>query len=273
MRISILAIFITASCNLLAQRKWSFETKIDFNTYSSYKGTINGKYPITMYLEESYETCTEDYRRSTPRKVYGWYMYDKVGVKIPLVGHVCYADICDNVLELFAPEDPVDYAFDENCKIIGAKEVFRQNADSHLFEWQMKNGEKYPVELTPVHKSSFVTNANLLLKINNIEIESFNINKLAENDWIDSMEILASKRVNDKFHLIFKFSHQSNPGSFGFGMCGAGTEDFVAHMVVNNEFKAESFSKIQVASCVNSFDDVEVAYDPEHPELGIAVKK
>ena len=271
MKTVFLIVSLISSHHLIGQANWSFVPKIDFDRYASYQGTINGKYPITMYLEESYKPCKEDYSRWTPREVYGWYMYDKIGKKIPLVGHVCYADVCESLLELFVPENPIDYTFDEDCSLIGAKEVIRQKNGwaSNRYEWQMKDAQSYPVYLEPTHAFSWSTQATLLLKINNIEIESFNLTELTENEYIENIEILGEKRVEDKFHLLFKYSHQSNPGSYGFGMCGAGVEEFVGHMAINSNFEVASFEKIQTRSCINSSDNVEVFFDVSHPELGL----
>ena len=271
MRILVLILFIISSNSLFGQGEWSFKQKVDFDRYTTYQGTIDEKYPITMYLINSYESCSEDYSRWTPRKVYGWYMYDKVGKKIPLVGHVCYADACESLLELYVPEDPINYLFDENCNLLEAKEVFRQERgwDSNTFEWQMKGGQKYLVHLKPIYKFSWSTKANVTLTINNVDIETYSISELAENESIEDIAILGEKRVGDKFHLLFKYSHQSNPGSYGFGICGAGIEEFIAHLVVDRDFEVVSFKKIQLHSCIESFDNDDIFFDANRPELGI----
>lgn len=54
-------------------------------------------------------------------------------------------------------------------------------------------------------------------------------------------------------------------------MCGAGTEHFIAHLVVNDQLEPASFNTIQTSSCIESFE-VEVIYDINHPELGIKRK-
>ena len=271
MRTVILALFIISSNSLFGQGEWSFKQKVDFDRYTTYQGMIDEKYPITMYLINSYESCSEDYSRWTPRKVYGWYMYDKVGKKIPLVGHICYADACKSFLELYVPEEPINYSFDENCNLLGAKEVFRQERgwDSKTFEWQMKEGQKYPVHLQPVHVFDWSTKAHVTLTINAVHIETYNVSELAQNKYIEDIEILGEKSVDNKFHLLFKYSHQSNPGSYGFGMCGAGIEEFIGHMVVDSDFEVVSFKKIQLHSCIESFDNDDVFFDANRPELGI----
>lgn len=224
-----------------------------------------------MYIEESYQSCSNNNMRWTPRLIYGWYMYDKIGKKIPIVGHVCYADACESYLKIFVPEDPVNYSFDENCNLSGAKEVFEQKIGSDILEWQSKGGPKYPVQLTTAHAIDFSTKASLILKINGIDVGNYDLNKLAKNDYIETIELLTYKRDDNKFHLIFKYAHQSNPGSYGYGMCGAGSEEFIGHLTINSQLEVDSFYSIQTHSCIESYE-VEVMYDVNQPELGVKRK-
>jgi len=257
----------------VGQSKWSFHSSIEFDRYTTYKGTINNKYPITMYLEESSESCGKYPSRWTPHKVYGWYMYDKIGKKIPLIGNVCYADACESYLKLFVPENLFDYLFDENFNLVDAKEVFIQKKgwSSNKMEWSMKSGSKLPVFIEVEHSFSWTTKAKLILEINNVKLEDIDLSKLANNEYIEDVDILAQKRVGDNFYVIFNYSHQSNPGSHGHGMCGAGYEEFIGYMIVNKRFEVENFESIQIHSCINSFEK-EVIFNAEYPENGIKEK-
>lgn len=257
------------SLNLKAQEHWLFKSQVSFDRYEIFKGTINGKYPITMYREESYESCSKYASRWTPRLVYGWYKYNNVGTKIPIVGSICYADACESYLKLFVPEDFTKYSIDENCDMLNFREVFSQEQGQELMQWQMAGKDKYPVQLTPVHEFSWRTRVDLNLEINEIEIEKFNLSELSKNEYIENVEILSQKFIGDKFYMIIQYSHQSNPGSFGHGMCGAGLEQYIGHLKIDKNFRVQSFEEIQTSSCINSFDNVNVIYDVNKPELGI----
>ncbi len=272
--ILIITFFLVSSQSIMGQANWSFEQKVDFNRYTSYEGTINNGHQIMMYLKESYETCNKNSNHRTLRKVYGWYQYNNAEKKVPLVGFACYDDACNHFLELFVPQDPIKYSFDKNCRLLKAKETFRQESSwqAGTFEWQTNDGQKHSINLKPVHTFSWATNATILFNINGVEIETFNLNALAKNDYIESIEIVGEKRVDNKFHLLLKYSHQSKPGSYGNGMCGNGIEEFIAHLVVDNDFEVEAFESQQLRSCIYNIYNAEVFFDVNQPELGIRKK-
>jgi len=197
-------------------------------------------------------------------------MYDKIGKKIPLVGHVCYADACETYKVLYVPDDPVNYSFDDSCGMSDAKEVFRQERfwDPGQMVWRMKGGEELPVDLETEHEFSFFTQANLILKMNDIGFAKFDLSRLTDNKYIDYVEILGQKWIDNHFHIIFKYSHQSNPGSYGYGNCGSGIEEFLGYIKVDKNFDVAAFKTIQTHSCIES-KDTEVIYDIDKPELGI----
>ncbi|NMM47616.1 hypothetical protein [Marinigracilibium pacificum] len=260
-------VFISTS--IFAQGKWSFSYDIQFDRYTTYEGTIDNKYPIKMRIEESGNSCSSKSTKWTPRLVYGWYMYTKIGTKIPLVGHVCYSDACESYKELFVPSDPIDYSFDNECEMIDYKEKFTQQKGAKNFTWNQKGGKTYPVNLNVTHEFSWLTKATLGFKINNLTIAEFNLTELSENKYIEWVKIIAQKRVAGKYYLLFEYSQQSNPGSYGYGVCGAGIEQYVAHLIINENFEIESFDKVLHSSCINDIYDNELPYNIEKPELGL----
>lgn len=72
---------------------WATEVSINKTEFTDriFKGTIAEKYPITIYL--SYANDAPDHRFT--HSVKGWYWYDNVKERIPLVG------VCDGDLTLF----------------------------------------------------------------------------------------------------------------------------------------------------------------------------
>ena len=273
MRTILIIIFSILCSQLVGQTRWTFNSEVRFDRYSEYKGLIGDKYPITMHLEETAKSCNDQGTRWTPRVVYGWYKYDRVGKKIPLVGHVCYADMCETSMKLFVPNDPIEYQFDSDCDVINAKETFYTPQGTSNMVWQMSNGKSLPVKLESTHPYDWKTKAIITLQINGLQISSFDLTSLTKNEYIENVKILSQKRTNGSIHLIFEYYHQSNPGSFGHGMCGAGIEDFIGYLKVNKDFDIEQFDQIQTRSCTKSIDYSDrVIFDKENPELGISKK-
>lgn len=270
MRTFLILILIFIGFDTIGQGKWNVKSDVNFERYSYYKGTIDGKYPISMRIEETNQSCAELVSRWTPRLVYGWYSYQKIGKKIPLVGHTCYADACETSLELFVPNDPIDYEFDENCNMSNFKEKFTIMPGSDQMTWTLLGKEPVPVELDAIHTFSWKTDATLSLSINEQNIAIFDLNKIAKNEYIEQIDIIAQKRVNKLFHVIIKYSHQSNPGSFGHGACGAGIEEYIGYLKIDQNFSLIKFDQIQSQSCINSIYEAEINYDIQRPELGIS---
>lgn len=141
MRTILIIIFGILSFQLVGQANWYFDSEVRFDRYSEYSGLIGDKYPITMHIEETAEPCNDNHTKLTPRLVYGWYKYDRIGKKIPLIGHVCYADLCETSMKLFVPKDPIEYQFDGNCNLINAKETFYTPQGTSNMVWQMTKGK------------------------------------------------------------------------------------------------------------------------------------
>ncbi|MEQ8553905.1 MAG: hypothetical protein RIC06_08440 [Cyclobacteriaceae bacterium] len=268
---SIILIMLTAS-QTFAQSEWSIDHEITFDRYSVYEGAINDKYPIIMRLEESSKSCNEMASRWTSRLVYGWYMYKKIGKKIPLVGSVCYADPCEKFQELFVPADPINYTFNDKCDIIEFKEKFTQNRGDKVFYWKQNGGNTYPVTLNVTHEFSWKTSALLHFQINGLTITDINLTQLSQNEYIEGIKLIAQKAVSGQYHILLEYYHQSNPGSFGHGACGAGLEEYIAYLILNRNFEIESFEKTLYRSCINNIFSDEKPYDLERPELGITNK-
>lgn len=269
-----LIILALSFCNVISgQENWSFQQKITLNSYSSYNGKTDGGQQIKLYIKRSNSTCFSNKYKQPLQVVYGWYKYGSDSKK-PLVGFICNT-VCSNFLQLYTPEDPISYTFDDNCNIPKAKEVFRQeqNWNDGRFVWQTSNGQKRNLWLEPVHTFSWVTNAQLLFYINGIELKTFSLNQLTNNDYIENIDILGEKRVDNKFYLLLRYSHQSKPGSYGQGMCGNGIEEYIAYLEVDADLKVTAFQKEQLNSCLYDIENDNILFDAKHPEHGIRKSK
>jgi len=137
---------------------------------------------------------------------------------------------------------------------------------------RQKGGDTYPVRLNVKHEFSWKTTATLKFQINDLTISEINLTQLSKNDYIEGIKIISQKRVSGKFHILMQYSHQSNPGSYGHGSCGAGLEEYAAHLIINESFEIESFDKLLYRSCINNIFKNKAPYNIEKPELGLITK-
>lgn len=101
-----------------------------------------------------------------------------------------------------------------------------------------------------------------------MEFFSFNLSNATENKYIDAVNVLSSKVFDNNFYLIFSFEHMSNPGSIGLGNCGAGVEEYLGFLHINESFEVVDFNYYLTESC-GHFIEQEYYYDKEFPENGI----
>jgi len=226
-----------------------------------------------MTLIYTNDFCRER-SRSAPQLVYGWYSYELTQKKIPFVGLYCVGDQCvsDNgfYLKLVVPKNIFNYSFDEKCSIESYSEIFLDDGNSST--WQNGNNPPLPVNLTKVSGPSWKSKANLLLKRSGVEVSKWDLGEIAGSEFIDDIKILAQKVGQEFIYVILRYSYPSNPGSMGFGNCGAGVEEFIAYVEIDQSFEIRSFEKIQTNSCIDSIYDVIVEYDIQKPERGMKRK-
>ena len=258
-----------------AQSEWKFQTHIDNNEFYLFEGVINEEYPIEMYLEQTWDFCgTGNNNRWKARGLKGWYQYPKIKKKIPLIGSICRSDP-DHYIKLFVPTILLDTINDETCELDKYKEKFIAHSSRFSkLEWKtFKMDSFYSVKLKPVHNFSWNTDVTIGLEIRDIEILEINITKLSEIEFIQFIEILATKEINNNFYAIIEFGHRSNLDSSGSGYCGAGYEKYLGFIKVNYALELEKFEMQQIWSCLNSIPEGKFTFDKEHPEQGIIEKE
>lgn len=265
---SILSVFSYAQTN------WSLEPNIEKNNYFLLEGTI-GDYPITMYLERTYNFCGEHQNNSwNARGLRGWYYYDKIKKKIPLVGAMKCSDP-NYFTKIYVPENILDTLNSTTCELNNYKELFESNKcfSFDKMSWESKSSNKYlPVQLSDKHSFSYETDVTLSLQLAGLELADFNLTELTKNILIDKVEVVSKKELNTDFYAIIKFSNRSNPGSNGGGQCGAGVEKFLGFMKINNELELEDFYFYETHSCVKYVEEGRYIYDVDFPEKGIMEK-
>ena len=282
MNIRLLTIYFTLyTINICCQPQWILVPKIERNAYTVLEGTIDNKYPISMYLEYSWDWCGPNgNNRWDPRIVKGWYQYKKIGKRIPLLGAIDFGDRREYTLKLFVPDNLLDTLDRTTCLPSKYKEMFfipeccysnRYSLDT--MQWNKYGQDGFlPVFLKEIHLSSWKTTAILSLKLDNIELLEIDFSKLTSNEYIDKIDIEASKEVEGSFYFIIRYGHLTNPGWFGSGQCGAGWEEWLGLLEINNNLEIEKFEYFQRASCEKNID-TEYIFDKSHPEKGFSIKQ
>jgi len=237
------------------------------------EGKIDEKYPIEMYLTESWGLCDDEKAyRWEARLFKGWYQYTKVKKKIPLIGSVSYRDGADYFAKFFVPKHPLDTLEKATCNLKDYKEIFFVES-SRTFEkmaWRQADTNTFlPVELNQTHSSSLATEVNLEFYLSGLKMTTFNLSDLTKIEVIQSVEILSSKEVDGNFYSIFNFGHSTNPGSWGRGHCGAGYESYLGFIKINSQFELEEFEYFQTHSCIKHIDPDLYFFDKENPQTGI----
>ena len=114
-----------------AQTEWKFQPKVEKNEFYLLEGKIDDKYPITMYLKQTWDFCgAGNNNNRKARGLTGWYEYSKVGKKIPLIGSISGSDP-DHFIKLFVPNNLLDTVNSATCELNNYKETF--TAESFQF--------------------------------------------------------------------------------------------------------------------------------------------
>ena len=258
-----------------AQTDWNLEPTIKKNDYFLLEGKISD-YPITMYLERTNKFCGEHQNNNwNARGLKGWYYYDKIKKKIPLVGAMKCSDP-NYFTKIYVPENLLDTLNNTTCSLENYKELFESNKCFSFDEmlWASKNNNKYlPVYLNEKHAFSYETDVVLSFRLNGLELADFNLTELTENILIDKVEVVSKKELDANFYAIIKFSNRSNPSSNGGGQCGAGVEGFLGFIKINDELELEEFNFYETHSCVKYVEEGKYIYDVDFPEKGVFEKK
>ena len=71
-------VFVLNAFNLCCQESWRLIPMIERNAYSILDGTIDNKYPISMYLELTWNYCgPNDNYKWNSRIIKGWYEWKR----------------------------------------------------------------------------------------------------------------------------------------------------------------------------------------------------
>ncbi len=266
-------IVLTCGFAAVAQSTWSFQPHIESHNFYLFKGKIDGKYPIKLYLEHTWRYCgSGNNNRWKARGLVGWYTYDNIGKKIPLIGSI-NGGHANEFIKVYVPHRLLDTIDNETCELEDYEEKF--NSDSYKFsslQWQTKKMDTaYSVILEPIHEFSWTTNATIGLQLTGIEVLDIDLSKLSQIEFIETVEILSAKEINNCFYALIEVAHMTNPASSGSGHCGAGYERYIVFLKVNGALELEQFEIHQTWSCLTYIPEDKFSFDIAYPENGIRV--
>ncbi len=251
-------------------QNWSIESDISMERYYLLKGKIDDKYTITMYLEEGDSLCGDNTTSDRWRDatLVGWYFYDKLKIKIPLIGSDYRTDPHIALFVLKNYLDSFDY---KNCTAKDFKEKFfnDKNRDLTKLNWRQKDKATYLTNMKMIHNYSLETNAELIIKIRDVEIKRINISQKTGLKYIIELYDIDPKKLPDGLYITFSFAERSNPGGAFSGYCGCGYEQYLGYVHFDNQLNIKKFDFKKVDSCID-YESIEFyKVIKGKPELGL----
>jgi hypothetical protein len=216
-------------------------------------GTIDEKYAITMYLK--LEDFFDD---GTSHAVSGWYYYDNVKKKIPLVG-VCsdrfvlyqFADQkrADSIREFKSPVSSMWEVMDDLSNRSGYLEKFEFAYADYAYNGTWKNDKKeLKVNLNTSDINLTGRNEFLVLQFSAQNKKHFDMKQVGP--YYYGYSVFASKMdaTGCKVLLKYELSSRLNPN----GMCGAGQE--IGYLLLTFDAKGDllDYREEQVESCLGN---------------------
>ncbi len=253
MKIVITSLFLFfAVVSLNAQDKKVYIDKFTINDQIIH-GTIDEKYPITMYLK--FDEFFED---GTSHTVSGWYYYDNVKKKIPLIG-VCtdrfslyqFADQkrADSIKDFTSSASNVWEVVEDLSNRSGYLEKFEFAYGDYSYNGTWKNDKK---ELKVNFNTSDInlTGRNEFLVLQFSPKNKKHIDLKQFGPFYQGYSVFAEKMdaTGCKVMLNYELMSRSNPN----GMCGAGSEIGYVLLTFDAKGNLTDYKEEQVESCLGS---------------------
>ena len=215
-------------------------------------GKINDAFPITIYLNfHDYAADNFNYY-----SVEGWYYYDNIRKKIPLVGVYSGSLVLyefekqtsrDSVLNLLGTGENFTDQLDELFKKRNYKERFVLDYQDFNYQGTWDNHKKnMPVSLNASDLSVDELNDYLYVTFQGKPTYHYDLS------WIGSVdhdyEIAASKVHEGKYRILLRYETPSsgNPN----GLCGAGMEIGYVFLLIDESGEIIEFQEETVESCL-----------------------
>lgn len=234
------------------------------------KGDISGKYPVTIYLKK-YVTSPD---HLNVYSVKGWYYYDKIQEKIPLVG-IFDGDLTLYVFEQQEKSDSILNFESENLTFYEYVNHFREmsgfqekfvihpSGDTVASYWQ---SEKKKLNFLYYKKTIEPCQTFEFLKIDDRK-NTYWQNLYTLFDGVSNFQLEATYSSYDSMNLLFSYEYPSR--GYIQGMCGAGIEMGYCFLKLNNQYEVVEAKDILIESCLLNIGYEEV----EHEQNGKQVLK
>ena len=258
----LLAFLLTTSFPLFAQT-----LKVELQNIRTEEkvltGSINEKYSITMYLK--FYNSSEDHMRIYSVK--GWYYYDNIKKKIPLVG------IYDGTLTLYSfktkeqqnqilnfdSKGTVWQKLDTLKNLTGFDEKFSYSeSDKSTNEW---NDGKKKLKLNFYNHDISLLKEYQLLNIKSTKISrNIDLSNLGFYDRDFELINFTSSPAGTKILLKFDYTSKFNIQ----GMCGAGSEIGYTILNYDSDFNLIDTQRAELESCLNNVYYEQMKSDVKH---------
>lgn len=248
--ISLFLLFAAASLNAQEKKVYIDEFRI---TDQIIHGSIDEKYPITMYLK-----LDEFFEDGTSHTVSGWYYYDNVKKKIPLIG-VCtdrfslyqFADQkrADSIRNFTSSASAVWEVVEDLSNRSGYLEKFEFAYADYSYNGTWKNDKK---ELKVSFNTSDLnlTGRNEFLVIQFSVQNKKHINLQQVGPYYHGYSVFASKMDASGCKVLLKYEMNSrlNPNA----MCGGGMEIGFVLLTFDTKGTLLDYREEEVESCLGN---------------------
>lgn len=193
---------------------WEIDAQVGrINDRNILEGYIDSTYKIKMVYSKHLNPyyCDDTNNIATQwlnRAISGWYSYESVGEKIPLIGSRNRADGYHHI-RLYVPQNYTDTLTREKCMVDSFREVFYNNTwdDPTNMLWYLEGShDTLPVNLTYIEKEGRKTFANLTLHFYGWPIKTIDLSKLSGLEYISEIWDLDYKEVYGEFFMTYKMT-------------------------------------------------------------------
>lgn len=254
MRFLIVCLFLLLFSGINAQEELIFMEEFSLND-QVFTGSIGEKYPITMYLKFE-EYSPENWLSYS---VSGWYYYDNVKKKIPLVG------VCSGRLVLYSFADPVRSdsvkqmlssvsnpweATEDLMSRSGFTEKFDFDYSDHSYQGTWENAQKQLKVCFHVDRIDLDRKREfLVIPVEKGEQKHLDLSLFGGAPYGFSIFSAKHDASGSKVLLKYEISSTSNPN----GMCGAGMEIGFVLLSFDTKGTVLDYRLEDVESCLGNF--------------------
>lgn len=233
-----------------------------------FSGSIDQKYDFTMYLH--YNSMSMD--NLGIYSVKGWYYYENVKKKIPLVGIYNGNDGGNLVLYSFRSKEKQDkiLEFDymgSTWKVldsINALTDFDEKFDTSNKEWS--DGKKklkfdfYSRDYDVLDNYQLLTIVDKTAKSQDEATKNINLNAIIRYHY--GFELVSYLKKPSELKVLLRYEHLSRANIQG--MCGAGYEIGYIILTFDSQFHLLDNQTLEIESCLDTLSNTELKSDSEN---------